>query len=240
MPAQSLNCPNCGGAVSSDAVRCQYCGAKLATISCASCFGLNFVGAKFCAHCGKALSVPVTQLEPGAKCPRCARPMEQKKLEGTAIVECPGCTGIWINAATFDHICANQQEQASLLGMAPHSVQKVAIDTTPRYLPCPECGKLMNRLNFAGYSGIILDLCRPHGLWFDRDELRRIIEFIRGGGMDLARQRERRELDQARRSLEEARQRIPNSTYQSNAITDDAEILAAFKLAGGLIRVIFH
>jgi Zn-finger nucleic acid-binding protein len=48
----------------------------------------------------------------------------------------------------------------------------------------------MNRVNFAHCSGVIIDVCRGHGSWFDKDELRKIIEFIRKGGMVAARQRE--------------------------------------------------
>ena len=45
----------------------------------------------------------------------------------------------------------------------------------------------MNRMNFAHCSGVIVDVCKPHGTFFDRDELRRIVEFIRSGGLDKAR-----------------------------------------------------
>ena len=48
-----------------------------------------------------------------------------------------------------------------------------------RYRPCPVCRQLMNRFNFARSSGVILDSCKPHGIWFDPDELRRIVAFIR-------------------------------------------------------------
>jgi len=239
VPAASLNCPNCGGVVSSDATQCQYCGAKLATISCPSCFGLNFLGAKFCSHCGKPLTIPITSVAVGAKCPRCSATMEQKLLRDTAIVECPKCSGVWINAATFELICSAQQEQAALLGEWNKLKPLPDIDSSPRYLPCPECSRLMNRLNFARASGVIIDLCRPHGLWFDRDELRRIIEFIHAGGMDKARDKEKRELEEARRELESAqRTALHGASYgqDHHATYNDVELLAAFRLAGGLVR----
>lgn len=62
----------------------------------------------------------------------------------------------------------------------------------------------MNRFNFADCSGVILDACKPHGIWFDPDELRRIVEFIRGGGLDMARVKERRNLEIERRRIEQA------------------------------------
>ena len=65
---------------------------------------------------------------------------------------------------------------------------------TPLYRPCPECGKLMHRMNFGRRSGIILDSCRPHGLWFDANELDRVVRWIHTGGESEAR-RLKREMD---------------------------------------------
>lgn len=62
----------------------------------------------------------------------------------------------------------------------------------------------MNRFNFAGCSGVILDACKPHGVWLDADELRRIVAFIRGGGLDMARAKEKRGLELERRRLQQA------------------------------------
>jgi len=47
----------------------------------------------------------------------------------------------------------------------------------------------MNHKNFSG-SGIVLDWCRDHGSWFDRQELQQIVRFIHEGGLRKARQRE--------------------------------------------------
>jgi Zn-finger nucleic acid-binding protein len=72
---------------------------------------------------------------------------------------------------------------------------------TVRYVPCPDCGKLMNRVNFGKRSGIVLDACAHHGTWFDADELRRVVEFVRDGGLDRARAHERMQLEEERRLL---------------------------------------
>ena len=52
-------------------------------------------------------------------------------------------------------------------------------------------------------SGVVVDICKGHGTWFDREELSRIVEFIRGGGRDAARAREKAALEEERRSLEQ-------------------------------------
>src|SRR5581483_10169670 len=67
-----------------------------------------------------------------------------------------------------------------------------------RYVPCPVCQALMNRVNFAGCSHVIVDVCGKHGTWFDKDELRKVIEFIRGGGLDKSRAQEIAELQRQR------------------------------------------
>ncbi len=56
-----------------------------------------------------------------------------------------------------------------------------------RYRPCPRCRKLMNRVNFASGAKVVLDICREHGTFFDRDELHRVVTFIQAGGMERAR-----------------------------------------------------
>jgi Zn-finger nucleic acid-binding protein len=68
-----------------------------------------------------------------------------------------------------------------------------------RYLPCPTCDEIMNRVNFARVSGVILDVCRPHGAWFDAGELRAIRSFVRGPGLARFERSRALEAERARR-----------------------------------------
>lgn len=45
----------------------------------------------------------------------------------------------------------------------------------------------MNRKNFGGTSGVIIDVCTLHGSFFDPGELPRVLEFARRGGLAKAR-----------------------------------------------------
>ena len=45
----------------------------------------------------------------------------------------------------------------------------------------------MHRRNFASISGVMIDVCRKHGVWLDHSELERILAFVREGGLDRAR-----------------------------------------------------
>ena len=131
-------------------------------------------------------------------------------LGQTKMQECPKCQGLWVDAATLEQIYAERERQVAVIGMAePTTVQAGAVEEKVRYLPCPVCRKLMNRVNFAQYSNVIVDVCKGHGTWFDRDELRRVIEFIRAGGLDEARSRKLKELDERERRVSAAQTDTP-------------------------------
>jgi Zn-finger nucleic acid-binding protein len=66
----------------------------------------------------------------------------------------------------------------------------------------------MNRNNFARSSGVIVDICKQHGVWFDAEELPGIIEFIRRGGLDRQREKEKLELKEQRRNLIEQQRKF--------------------------------
>jgi Zn-finger nucleic acid-binding protein len=45
---------------------------------------------------------------------------------------------------------------------------------------------MMYRRNYGRRSGVIVDICKDHGIWFDADELPRILAWIRSGGQAKA------------------------------------------------------
>lgn len=204
MEAQTINCPNCGAAVSSDAIRCRYCESKLAAVACPSCFGMMFVGSRHCPHCGaSATQAKAAQLSI-LKCPRCKTDMASVSIGTEAMRECERCAGLWVEVAAFERICANREQQSAVLGTASpapgHQVDPGS-EAAVRYIPCPQCRQLMNRINFARCSGVIVDICKGHGTWFDRDELSGIVQFIRGGGLELSRKKEKNEIEFERQQL---------------------------------------
>jgi len=203
MEAETLNCPMCGASVSSDAPQCKYCEARLATVACPSCFAMMFLGSKHCQRCGAAAGQPQGVTDADKKCPRCKGEMQSKTLGQQTILECPDCLGLWLDSSSFEKICADREQHAAVLGAASLAAAHVPTDEKVSYIPCPQCHQLMNRANFARCSGVVVDVCKKHGIWFDRDELSKIIEFIRDGGLDLARSRERAQLEEERRQLEQ-------------------------------------
>jgi Zn-finger nucleic acid-binding protein len=132
------------------------------------------------------------------------------------LLECAGCDGTWVEAQTFERICADREAQAALVHTTGHGANEsvppvvhgrregAGGKTGFRYRPCPICGKLMNRLNFGRASGAVVDVCKGHGTFLDRGELHQIVRFIQGGGIDRLRATEREQLTEERRRLQDA------------------------------------
>jgi len=127
-------------------------------------------------------------------------------LGDSTMRECPVCEGLWVDTITLQQVCTDQERQTTILGNAADilSTAQLAPERV-RYIPCPVCKQLMHRVNFAKCSNVIVDICKPHGTWFDKDELHRIVQFISAGGMDVARAKELEQLERRRRELEAAR-----------------------------------
>jgi Zn-finger nucleic acid-binding protein len=197
--ALSLHCPNCGAAADPHAARCPYCGARLATIACPRCFARMFDGSAFCPACGTR-SVRAEPQPSAAPCGACGGVMARILIGQLALLECTSCDSVWLDAPEFERICADHEAQAAVLHRwkdTPASTPAARV----RYRPCLRCGKMMNRVNFGRMSGIVVDVCRGHGTLLDAGELHAIVTFIRDGGLDRARQREKTELEEERRRL---------------------------------------
>ena len=149
---------------------------------------MMFVGAKFCSHCGAKADRTELPAETHEFCPRCRVDMESVLIGKTHLEECPKCEGVWADADSVRQICADQEQQAAVLGMPlRRSAETVDLEEHIHYIPCPICKGLMNRVNFAHARASMVNVCRRHGTWFDKDELRRVVEFIRAGGIEKAR-----------------------------------------------------
>jgi Zn-finger nucleic acid-binding protein len=238
MQAETLNCPNCGAASSTDAAACEFCGSRLATISCSSCFAMMFIGSQHCQRCGAAAVVAEVRDAKDRNCPRCKQPLGLLSLGSTTVLECEQCSGLWLDVHSFEKICADREQQAAVLGVASHiTTSGPPAKSKVNYVPCPECSQLMNRINFARCSGVIVDICKQHGTWFDRDELSRIVEFIREGGLNASRAKEKIEIAEQREQLrqEQLTARLRSSAALGISDEDDHR-LTGIASARGLLK----
>jgi Zn-finger nucleic acid-binding protein len=166
--------------------------------------------------------------------------MQSITIGSTTVRECDECLGLWLDVSSFEKICADREEQAAILGTASPAPQRLVpkISTKITYAPCPECAQLMNRINFARCSGVIVDICKGHGTWFDRDELSRIVEFIRGGGLEASRAKEKAELEEERRRLRQEQIKLDISRSSTLGANRSEDSLLGIASAGGLLKLL--
>ena len=174
---------------------------------------------KHCPFCGAEAARAVQGRPAPLKCPRCDISLVQVEVGGIDLGECQRCGGVWVDKSAFQKICEDREEQEAVLGMALPVVAESLEKAGPghrMYIPCPCCGNLMNRLNFAGCSGVVIDWCKQHGSWFDYQELGQIVNFIRDGGLKKSRERELEKIrEESQRLKEQERHLVFQQSRQS-------------------------
>ena len=237
---RKLGCPSCGAPVSPDARTCPYCATALALVACPSCFAAIFQGAKHCSFCGAQAVREAGGPRAVRPCPECRRDLRPVKVGSVTLDECAVCGGVFVDPPSFERVCAEHEQQAVVL-QAAFPIPSARTPRPERYWPCPVCERLMNRQNFARLSGVIVDVCRGHGVWFNHGELHAIVAFVRAGGLDRARERDKADLEHERRNLR-GRQTpsLPGGGASSFGSNDDGvdygEILSA---ARDLLKSLF-
>ena len=217
--AAVVRCSACGAPRQGPAGRCSFCDSSftlherdLHTI-CPRCTARISDRARYCHSCGVHITPQASAGEPtDFDCPACdgdhrlqSRVLDDRDL---AVLECGGCAGLWVGSEVFQRLAANAESaQAAVESLGAIDGGEAAtiprIDESQRvYRPCAICGALMHRRNYGRKSGVIVDTCRRHGVWFDAGELARILRWLESGGA----QRATLETDLERRQLERQRQ----------------------------------
>jgi Zn-finger nucleic acid-binding protein len=107
-----------------------------------------------------------------AKCPRCAKPLEDQQLDEVSFRVCRDCKGLLIQHPVL----------IDVLERSWHAVSQERAETTsfrvaegwqnePAIL-CPDCNQTMDKYGYMGIGAIQIDRCDPCALvWLDADEL---------------------------------------------------------------------
>lgn len=122
-------------------------------------------------------------------CPRCNLPMTFEIEHDAYIEECQSCGGSWYNRDAF-----TSAMDSTILHPYTAPETKILHEATRRLfvyytekkrtICCPQCKQVMMPTNFGRNSGITIDVCGHHGVWFDKDEVAGIMKFIQGGGLE--------------------------------------------------------
>jgi Zn-finger nucleic acid-binding protein len=156
-------------------------------------------------------------------CPGCRSGLQRVDVGATPLFECGACDGVWVDAETFERLCAQGDAQRAVLQRLPARRSASTSPAAIRYRPCLRCGKMMNRVNFGTVSGAVIDVCRGHGTFLDAGELHHIVAFIQDGGLERARTRKLEELrDEERRIRQLERRAKPDVHASAGADWTDA------------------
>ncbi len=227
--ASVVRCSSCGAPRQEGSGTCRYCGADftlheqdLDTV-CPKCLARVSNRAKFCHHCGVRLmpenmAGSVTELP----CPACGEGhfLTSRKLGEVPVMECTRCVGLWLGHETVSSLVEQAAKEALDIDQTFASLHAAARNTAgqqgPLYRKCPECGRLMNRRNYARRSGVIVDICRDHGIWFDAEELPNVLRWVHGGGLARAQKEEAEKAareERLRRISQPTSGRVPMGDY---------------------------
>jgi len=117
----------------------------------------------------------------GPLCPRCTRLLHED-AERDALA-CEACRGDFVDHASLAARIEGERPRGHD-GSPAHPPRFSSPEQVVRSAWCPECGQVMTRMTFGKRSGVVVDVCRAHGTWFDGGELDAVLEFVRGGGLE--------------------------------------------------------
>jgi len=194
--AAVIRCSSCGSARQEGRNRCGYCDADftiherdLHTV-CPKCLARVSDRCKFCPHCGTRLAGEqmiddISQLA----CPLCGpeKLLSHRRLgqEQVSVLECSRCAGLWLGKDAFeqlrDRVLSEAAMRQTLTDRKPEAAP-LRRQIGPTYRNCIYCGRHMHRQQYARGSGVVIDICSEHGLWFDAQELQQTLAWIARGG----------------------------------------------------------
>jgi Zn-finger nucleic acid-binding protein len=214
--AGQLACPHCGAGVAPTSATCEHCSSELLLKACPRCMHRVFHGHKHCPDCGAELDVAAEgTVRPDLPCPRCTTALHARLVGDIVIDECGTCLGLFLDQVAIKRVIEDraQARAEALLGALPRTQTQLAPRPGEKmYVRCPACQTLMNRRQFASGAGVVVDVCKQHGTFFDAGELPAIVEFVMKGGLEQA----------ARRDLERERARLAREKDQVSAIRREA------------------
>ncbi len=233
-PVHTFHCSKCGGNLQKGDTTCPYCNALVdlssarLTAYCPVCLFMSPEGSKYCAGCGAALLSSIERPEKvEERCPRCNVSMRQRQVESHRVIECPMCLGMFVSVHAFESLIRRQEDRVGETS-ASFDVQRAAlVPDVVRYIKCPQCGDVMNRMNYARISGVIVDYCRRHGYWLDNGELQKVAAFVASGGL---KEKYKLEMEEAKSALAKAKldKAIAESAGSQNAYLEKNETQRGF------------
>jgi Zn-finger nucleic acid-binding protein len=166
--------------------RCFFCGGEVVATEGGGFSGGEGVATAGGFQCTRCL-LPAARQEPIAGtpiCPRCSTPFEKRPLaprvanEATVHV-CTACEGCFVRGPDWDALVGSAL--AAEIGAAQGGKAPPTPAATFKAVRCPACAREMERVTFGARSSVVIDVCPPHGAWFDAGELAQALAYHEQG-----------------------------------------------------------
>jgi Zn-finger nucleic acid-binding protein len=231
-----LSCPRCAAPVADTSKTCAHCTAPLLLKSCGRCLSRVFHGHAHCPACGSGLGASAAgDAQADRPCPRCTTAMHPRPIGDLVIDECDACHGVFLDHVAIQRIVTDRQQARAEAVLA--TVPRAEVYLTPpgarMYIKCPVCSTIMNRKQFSAGSGVVIDVCKSHGAFFDPGELPAIITFVMNGGLE---QSQKKELERMREAVKREQQNAQFSAMMAARSSTHAHAHSSSASRGEALR----
>jgi len=184
--------------------RCQSCSAPLPP------------NTQYCSYCGIRNDVDIrgkhdyhiVTRQSDRICPECNIAMQTIALDmqpPLQIERCEQCFGLFFDPGEVETLLENVVSPVfavnrQLLGNI--NKDRYQKDKPVKYLECPVCRNMMNRIAFGHRSGVVVDQCKAHGVWLDGGEITHLLEWKKAGGQILHQQKQAEKSQKQGRSVD--------------------------------------
>ena len=149
----------------------------------------------------------------GRICPHCVKPLQTVKLDlgdPFYIERCKTCFGLFFDPGEIETLLESSVSHVfdiNLKLIKSINKDRYKKNQQIKYVKCPVCRVLMNRVNFGRRSGVIVDQCKKHGIWVDSGEVTHLMEWKKAGGELLHAQ-------QAEKAHPKKKKYVPRTSYE--------------------------
>jgi Zn-finger nucleic acid-binding protein len=122
------------------------------------------------------------ELTPSVRsCPACANLLTGRRISDVVIDSCSTCGGIFLDTDAKARVLdkGHEDRAQAIMEVVARETPASGVEASPTRA-CPTCSTPMARTLTSDGSGVVVDVCKPHGMFLDAGELHRIIEYAQG------------------------------------------------------------
>ncbi|WFP50793.1 zf-TFIIB domain-containing protein [Methylomonas sp. EFPC3] len=171
------SCANCAAPLPANSQVCRYCGVRN---------DMDLLGRQ---------AVRVADAGVKRQCPNCEIGLQTVALsrEGTLHIErCSECFGLFFDPGELEVLLEDSVAPVAdfnLPLLQNINRERYQADRPVKYLKCPVCQVLMNRMLYGYQSGVVVNRCKGHGVWLDNGQISHLLEWKKAGGQLLDRKK---------------------------------------------------